>query len=200
MAEHLNEVFAPLEFPPEVAQRVLTHLSHKDAVQGHNARFAFMGRRVLETYLQLFLHSTPGLQATSSPDYDFDNITARTLNTYVLGEHVAPQWRLPDIMRWRPVANDGLKTNDMRSIGLYKVSGTMVESVMGGLFHQFGGSVTHRVFHTRVLPHILLPNRPEGLHSAFHDHAKDVCRNMGGPEGPLVLLGGAAERPSILEK
>lgn len=43
MAEHLNEVFAPLEFPPEVAQRVLTHLSHKDAVQGHNARFAFMG-------------------------------------------------------------------------------------------------------------------------------------------------------------
>lgn len=95
------------------------------------------GRRVLETYLQLFLHSTPGLQAISSPDYDFDNITARALNTYVLGEHVAPQWRLPDIMRWRPVANDGLKTNDMRSIGLYKVSGTMVESVMGGLFHQF---------------------------------------------------------------
>lgn len=106
-------------------------------VSSRDVHVLLPGRRVLETYLQLFLHSTPGLQATSSPDYDFDNITARALNTYVLGEHVAPQWRLPDIMCWRPVANDGLKTNDMRSIGLYKVSGTMVESVMGGLFHQF---------------------------------------------------------------
>ena len=96
-----------------------------------------LGRRVLETYLQLFLHSTPGFKASSPADVDFDNITARALNTYVLGEHVAPQWRIPDIMRWRPVQNEGVKTNDMRSIGLYKVSGTMVEAVVGGLFHQF---------------------------------------------------------------
>jgi hypothetical protein len=43
LARHLNETFAPLEFPPPLAQRVLTHLSHRDAIVGHNSRFAFLG-------------------------------------------------------------------------------------------------------------------------------------------------------------
>jgi len=43
LARHLDETFAPLEFPPALAQRILTHLSHRDSVIGHNSRFAFLG-------------------------------------------------------------------------------------------------------------------------------------------------------------
>src|SRR6267154_1839929 len=43
LAQHLNKTFPPLEFPPALAQRVLTHLSHHDSVTGHNSRFAFLG-------------------------------------------------------------------------------------------------------------------------------------------------------------
>lgn len=43
LAEHLNETFKPLEFPPELAARMLTHVSHRDAVNGHNGRLAFLG-------------------------------------------------------------------------------------------------------------------------------------------------------------
>ena len=41
---HLNEQFLPLEFPPELARRILTHASHRRAgIDGHNARLAFVG-------------------------------------------------------------------------------------------------------------------------------------------------------------
>jgi hypothetical protein len=43
LARHLNETFTPLEFPPALAQRILTHLSHHDSVRGHNSRFTFLG-------------------------------------------------------------------------------------------------------------------------------------------------------------
>lgn len=43
LARHLNQTFTPLEFPPALAQRILTHLSHHDSVTGHNSRFTFLG-------------------------------------------------------------------------------------------------------------------------------------------------------------
>lgn len=42
-ARHLNEQFAPLKFPSELARRILTHGSHKKATDGHNARLSFLG-------------------------------------------------------------------------------------------------------------------------------------------------------------
>jgi hypothetical protein len=42
-AKHLNDLFEPLCFPPELARRLLTHGSHKEAARGHNARFSFIG-------------------------------------------------------------------------------------------------------------------------------------------------------------
>ena len=41
--EHLNSLFAPLQFPPELADRMLTHASHSSAKVRHNARLSFMG-------------------------------------------------------------------------------------------------------------------------------------------------------------
>ncbi|KAI6150078.1 hypothetical protein EDD17DRAFT_1193438 [Pisolithus thermaeus] len=47
LAAHLNSVFSPLQFPPELARRILTHGSHPEAIHGHNGRLAFIGARLL---------------------------------------------------------------------------------------------------------------------------------------------------------
>ncbi|KAH9006144.1 ribonuclease-III-like-domain-containing protein [Lactarius hatsudake] len=180
LSQHLDKTFAPLKFPPTVAQRILTHLSHRDSVTGHNSRFAFLGRRTLEAYLLLFLQALP-----AAARHDHARIVAHVLNTHTLGQHVAPRWKLQEVMRWVPPrAGDGVL--DGRVAGVYKVAGTTVEAVVGGVLHQFGGSVAHRLFHTRLLPHILLPGSPLGLPDVLHADALSAAERYGGPEGPLV--------------
>ena len=44
LAKHLNQLFSPLKFPPELAHRILTHGSHQTArYHGHNSGYNFMG-------------------------------------------------------------------------------------------------------------------------------------------------------------
>jgi hypothetical protein len=182
---HLNEQFSPLQFPPELARRILTHGSHRRAaIDGHNARLSFVGmcssiitkpsnrlnfrnfrptitgRRVLHAYLTLFLHSS----LASNPDHDYEFIASRTLNTYGLGQYVAPKWQLGRVLRWQPTINPrvnfnydvktrgrgpngdvdpelaiALRTHPhvVRSVGLYKVMGEAVQAIVGGAYHQF---------------------------------------------------------------
>lgn len=193
LAQHLDTVFSPLQFPPELARRILTHASHKHSIHGHNARLSFIGRRVLSAYLTLFLNSSHAVK----PSHDFDLILARALDSHVLGEHVAPAWKLGKILRWVPTIprtlnpllrprgkKEGMQI--LRSVGLYKVQGEAVQAVIGGIFEQYGGAVAHRVFHTRILPHILLPRTSSGLLDVFHDEALAVSERMGGAEGDLL--------------
>jgi hypothetical protein len=42
-SDHLNGVFPGLQFPPELARRILTHASHQTATNGHNASLSFIG-------------------------------------------------------------------------------------------------------------------------------------------------------------
>ena len=49
-----------------------------------------------------------------------------------------------------------------------------------------GGSVAHRIFHTRLLPN-LLTLTPEGLPEIFHADAREACERMGGVNGQLLL-------------
>jgi hypothetical protein len=162
-AEHLNGLFPTLQFPPELARRILTHGSHPAAMYGHNAAYSFMGmfcshasislplnsfscsgRRILEAYLLLLLSSSPALH----PRHDLDDIVARTLNSYTLGERVGSVWGLGRVMRWTPtIPADKLKPGEdnrdlLKSVGLYKVQGDAVSAVMGGIFYQF----VHRFF------------------------------------------------------
>ncbi|KIY47628.1 hypothetical protein FISHEDRAFT_74432 [Fistulina hepatica ATCC 64428] len=199
-ADHLNNLFAPLKFPPQLAKRILTHGSHPDAFQGHNAGLSFLGRRVLESYLLLMLSSSPRLE----PSHDLELVVTRTLNTYALGEHVGSRWGLGRVMLWTPtVSAEDLQNADvhaaadiqkassrraavLRSAGLYKVEGDAVTAVMGGIYYQHGASVAHRVFHTRLLPHILLGREATGLPWTFHRDALDACEHYGGLDGPLV--------------
>jgi len=180
LSQHLDKTFAPLKFPPAVAQRILTHLSHRDSIVGHNSRFAFLGRRTLEAYLLLFLQGLP-----AAAEHDHARIVSRALNTHTLGEHVAPPWKLQEVMRWAPPRAGDLAL-DGRVAGVYKVAGTTVEAVVGGVLHQFGGSVAHRLFHTRLLPHLLLPHSPLGLPDVLHADALSVVERFGGLEGPLL--------------
>ena len=108
------------------------------------------GRRVLQSYLLMFVHSLP----TPQNDLDYALLLERALNTYVLGEHVAPHWEIGKALKWRPmnVGNNSkplgpdvevpgllqnVRASNARGIGMYKVYGSTVEAVVGGVFHQF---------------------------------------------------------------
>ncbi|KAJ7039916.1 ribonuclease-III-like-domain-containing protein [Mycena alexandri] len=187
--DHLNGLFPPLKFPSELAARILTHASHPAAFHGHNAQFAFIGRRVLESYLLLLLASSPHLK----PSHDLQEIVSSVLNTYFLGEHIGSKWGLGRVMRWTPtIAAEMLKDEArvdkmklLKDVGLYKVQGDAATAVLGAIFQQFGASVAHRVFHTRMLPRLLLPQG--GLPVCFHADVHEACARLGGSQGRLVL-------------
>lgn len=84
---------------------------------------------MIKSYLLLFLHSA----STAGEKYDADEILMNTVGTYVLGEFVAPPWGIGLVLRWTPVDT----ASGEGSIGLYKIQGTTVEAVMGGIYHQF---------------------------------------------------------------
>jgi len=106
-----------------------------------------------------------------------------TLNTNVLGEWVGPEWGVGRVIRWTPSAPADRRAHmhevaDVRrQVGLYKVQGEAVEAIIGGIYFQFGGVVAQRVFHTRLLP-LLMVNR--GLPKVFHKKAKELRTQMDG--------------------
>jgi hypothetical protein len=92
----------------------------------------------MQAYLLLFIQSSSAV----TPDHDYEHILERTLNTYVLGEFVGPQWQLAKVLRWTPAVQAPLRDGALgreasRSVGLYKVEGTAVEALIGAVFHQF---------------------------------------------------------------
>ena len=107
----------------------------------------------------MFIHSSPALR----PEHDYELILERALNTYVLGEHVAPKWQIGKVLKWRPM-NVGnmskplgpnvevpsplmnLEPDNARSVGMYKVHGTTVEALVGGVFHQFVSQTSSSLF------------------------------------------------------
>ena len=138
---------------------------------------------MLETYLLLLLSANPALD----PADDLEAIASHALNTYLVGEHVGRDWEIGRVLRWVPAAPASAAVHAVsadqaqgRSIGLYKVQGDTVAAVVGGVFREWGASTAHRLFHTRVVPHILV-----GLPDRFHAHVKEVCNRMGGLQGPL---------------
>lgn len=169
-----------------------------------------VGRRVIESYLLLFLNSSSALKGT----HDLDAILNRTVNSYILGEHVGSSWGLGRALRWTPavpasqvssITHDSRKL--LRGVGFYKVQGDTVAAVIGGIYHQFvslrysftlkyrardcwtlkqGATVAQRVFHTRMLPKLFLERSSEGLPDVFHADALAICQRMGGPDAQLL--------------
>ncbi len=79
----------------------------------------------------LFLQGLP-----AAAEHNHARIVDGTVNTYRLGEYVAPRWDLQEVMRWVP-PRAGDPVLDGRAAGVYKVAGTTVEAVVGGVLHQF---------------------------------------------------------------
>ncbi|KAG8734380.1 hypothetical protein FRC12_018544 [Ceratobasidium sp. 428] len=136
---------------------MITHTSWRNGLEGNNNRFSFVGRRVLKAYLLAFLHAhtpiTPTPPLTQSPsdpspdtrisqlpmpssvlEDDFDEIADKAIDTRALGSMVGNVWELERVMRWAPSRVGESRLSDP---GLYKVRGTTVEAVVGGVFFQF---------------------------------------------------------------
>jgi large subunit ribosomal protein L15 len=187
----------------------MTHTSWKGGQDGHNARLAFVGRRVLAAYFNLFLHSCTGSALPSTghtrfdEQHDYKALFERVMHTHQLGEYVGGAWKIEEVMRWLPANVDHAADGPdavLRSTGLYKVRGVTVEAAMGGIYHQFGGAIAQRVFHTRILPHVSQPGL--GLPEAFRGRATELCEEMGGLDGSLLLKGELLpplpEQPALL--
>ncbi|KAK7462676.1 hypothetical protein VKT23_007264 [Stygiomarasmius scandens] len=201
-AEHLNGLFPELQFPKELARRILTHSSHPAAIYGHNAALSFLGRRVLSTYLSLLLSSSPNLKPTD----DVEEVVSSVLNTYDLGEHIGSGWGLGRAMRWTPAVSAttlqkvGAQPSVLKGAGLYKVQGEAVAAVMGGVYEQFGASVAHRLFHTRILPRLIADRPGIRLPAAFHQDVRVVSNRMGGSKGSLLKKQDEPELKSPFKK
>ncbi|KAF5318494.1 hypothetical protein D9619_010729 [Psilocybe cf. subviscida] len=179
-ANYLNRLMHPLTFSPELSRRIMTHSSHALARKGHNGGLSFFGRRVLNTYTLLFLQASPNLPK----DADIEDITSRTVHTSLLGQHLGGAWGIGREMVWAPSLPAGTEELEaLRHAGLYKVQGEIIQAVVGAVYHQYGGSVAHRLYHTRILPNILTKG---GLPMMFHDEVHSIAERIGGAEAPLL--------------
>jgi len=195
VVDFFRDTLPPLHFPKEVALRMITHATWKYGTQGHNHRLSFIGRRVLHGYLTLFLHSqdasglpvfdTDTSEQITLPQHNYDEMCSTIINTYTLGEHVGREWRLERVMRWTPARRTG--TSPLLSSGLHKIRGVTVEAIVGGVFHQFGGSAAHRLFHTQILP--ILASAPiVPLSKEMRAAINDMCKQFGGRGAPILPL------------
>ena len=116
-----------------------------------------LGRRILESYFLMFLHSCPNVNSGA----DYANITSNALNTYTLGEHVGREWGIGKVLKWKSMVDPQMvaKGTDNGYVGLHKVLGTTVEAIVGGVYHQFVRLPFSLTYHplrfTAVLTHFL---------------------------------------------
>ncbi|SHO77112.1 Uncharacterized protein MSYG_1452 [Malassezia sympodialis ATCC 42132] len=146
-----------------LATTALTHESWMHGLQGHNRRLAFLGRRVLKTYLTIFLFDILSkISAESASDAEFlQNILSKAdgvdqiVATHQLGDTVGRQLGLEKVMRWHPSLRvDG--ASGSKETGLFKVRGTCVEAVVGAIYHYKGALVAQEFFQSRILPNLSL--------------------------------------------
>ncbi|EAU82130.1 hypothetical protein CC1G_09589 [Coprinopsis cinerea okayama7 len=196
LQDHLNNLFAPLKFPQEVAQRVLTHGSHGAArVHGHNAGYQFMGRRVIESYLFMFLNASKALK----PKHDLEALASHALNPGLLGETVGTKWGYGQVVQWLPAVSRKELENAQdiekawKRIGFYKIQGDAVVATLGAVYQQYGASIAHKLFHTRILPELFVPG---GLPPEFQKEALALASQLGGTTRPLTKSFYQSQSPS----
>ncbi|KIS67900.1 mitochondrial 54S ribosomal protein mL57 [Mycosarcoma maydis] len=145
---------------PDLALRAVTHESYLNAREGHNRRFAFLGRRTLKLLTTLYLHAR--LQSTTKGDAAHNYISRllesptgvdSILTTHRLGDKIGRELGLENVMRWTPAVSDGQV--GPRETGLFKVRGVAVEALVGAIYHQKGASEASKFFQRWILPSLL---------------------------------------------
>lgn len=115
----LLELPSSAAFPPQLALQLLTHksyrfvnrltnMSEEELVQSqvsHNARFSFLGRRALASYLAMFLHSqVRTAEGARKTDFlngkDIETRLADMLHENNVGRWVGDKWGVQNVMRW----------------------------------------------------------------------------------------------------
>ncbi|WVF68564.1 hypothetical protein IAT40_003333 [Kwoniella sp. CBS 6097] len=196
------------QFPPELALQILTHKSYRYShpirhnhqhpssrssqaqttsnigSEPHNSRLSFLGRRAISTYLSIFAHDAfrgRDLQVEASDflrglslEQRLDNLR----NTNNLGRTVGTAWRVGDVVRWD-------RNETSRESGDLKVRGMAVESILGGIFTQFGSPAAHRTFHKLVLPHLVSQLKDPRL----VDSVGSIQRQLDEQFGRSILVG-----------
>ncbi|WWC73558.1 mitochondrial 54S ribosomal protein mL57 [Kwoniella pini CBS 10737] len=159
------------EFSKELSLQIITHKSfrysnsirHSNSDnendfnisnEPHNSRLSFIGRRAIQTYFSIFIHdffNSVKNEPLSLNGIDFLkglNLEDRLDNlrdTRNLGRLVAPNWKIEKIIRWD-------KNETSRESGNLKILGMTIESILGGIFNEFGSPAAQRTFHLMILP------------------------------------------------
>jgi dsRNA-specific ribonuclease len=166
----LRAAFPTLPFPDNVALQMITHESwdHGEAA-GHNRRLAFLGRRAMKFYLNLFL-----AQRTNGGALHTSERVDELLQTSMLGDKVGRVLNLAEVMRWTPAVSDGQM--GAKETGLFKIRGVTVEALIGAIYHQHGAQAARTFFLTRVLPNLTTfnENETEALKGAIEDEARQA--------------------------
>ncbi|KAG8906755.1 hypothetical protein FRB99_006246 [Tulasnella sp. 403] len=189
--QHLRELLPPLEFPSkEFVRRMITHASWKAGIEGHNTRLGFIGRRVLNSYLILFLHdarqkarsaaAASDSEGKVAKEVDYEAIVDFVLDSYQLGGHVGKAWRVDNIMRWIPAVPENADEKAKKT-GVNAVRATTVEAIVGGVYHEFGATAAHRLFHTRILPYL----KPL-LDPSVQPYVDEFCDVLGGRRAAIL--------------
>jgi len=151
----------------------------------------------MSSYFMMFLFASKKLK----PSDDIEDITAQSLNTHLMGEYAGNEWGVGRELLWAPSTSSPHPSEVLP--GLYKVQGETVQAMIGAIYHQHvrktlylveflsnfifstqGGAVAQRVFHTRLLPLLLVPG---GIPQQFHGPVRAFRDRMGGPTGPLLV-------------
>ncbi|WOO76888.1 uncharacterized protein LOC62_01G000501 [Vanrija pseudolonga] len=156
-------------FPPALALQILTHKSYRFAHRiahappytpdeiaqsqaSHNERLSFLGRRALQAYTGMFVHSAlpSSSAARASPFFAAEALEGRLedlIHPTELGKTVGNRWGLDNVMRWDRVVDEG-----RRQGGARKIRGLTVEAILGGVFTHLGSAAAQRAFYLHVLP------------------------------------------------
>lgn len=114
------------QFPPSLALQILTHKSYRfthipdpnrlvpsptpaeqdNWAANHNARLTFLGRRAIQSYLAMFIHSAIASSGTQLKNLDLlrgkglEERLEIIRHTYMLGRMVGSQWDVEKYIRW----------------------------------------------------------------------------------------------------
>lgn len=165
----------------------------------HNSRLSFLGRRAIASYLALFVHEATG---TSTQLRDMEFLRGRSLEEKLealrhvnnLGREVGGRWGIESVMRWDRnqvflgfLANYCMSTIRVLTLeqtgtesGHAKIRGMAVESVLGGIYSQYGSPAAHRAFHLHLLPHLTHQFRDQALKERIESTRKEAERLSGG--------------------
>ncbi|KAG8995968.1 hypothetical protein FRB90_012863 [Tulasnella sp. 427] len=189
---HLKNLFPGLEFPTTSIRKVITHPSWKAGTEGHNNRLAFLGRRVLNSSLVMFLHearlvgsreagaSSESIFNSQESEMSYQAVVDSVLDSYPLGGQVGRPWNVDRITRWISALPQNAPET-AKSSGKNAARAATIEAIVGFVFHQYGATTAHRLFHTQVLPHL----KPL-LEPSLQSHVDTVCARLGGPNGSLL--------------